>query len=134
MTITNRSLASAGCPELSGQFAAKPCPANRDIFVSMAGFEFTLEVNAPIEVMWGVMTDHERWSDWMPSSKVVLGPEGSPDRNGIGAVRSFMAGKVAVAREEVIGWEPPGCSEEEKLGEKVEGAGGDASATADSKS
>lgn len=95
----------------------------------MAGFEFTLEVNAPIEVMWEVMTDHERWSDWMPSSKVVLDPEGSPDRNGMGAVRNFMVGKIATAREEVIGWEPPGCAEEEKLGEKVEGTGGDASMT-----
>ena len=97
----------------------------------MAGFEFKLEVNAPIEVMWSVMTNHERWSDWMPSSKVVLDPEGSPERNGMGAVRNFMTGKIVMAREEVIGWEPPGCSEEEKLGEKVDekGASGDASMT-----
>jgi len=71
-------------------------------------FEFSVEVDAPQKTMWRVMTDHVRWCDWMPASKVVLEKQGAPERNGLGAVRVFkVAGGVSASREEVVGWESP---------------------------
>jgi len=71
-------------------------------------FEFSVEVNASQNAMWKVVTDHVRWSQWMPAKKVVLAREGSPERNGLGAVRVFkIVGGISAAKEEIVGWEPP---------------------------
>lgn len=72
------------------------------------GFEFSVEVDAPQNVMWRVVTDHVRWSEWMPAKKVLLEKEGSPERNGVGAVRVFkIIGGISAAKEEIVEWEPP---------------------------
>jgi uncharacterized protein YndB with AHSA1/START domain len=68
----------------------------------MQHVEVTRRYNAPIQKVWDVYTDHARWSEWAgtPGSKLVK--EGSPDRNGVGAVRGFAGGM----REEVLEFEP----------------------------
>lgn len=72
------------------------------------GFEFSMEVAATQEIMWATMTDHVRWSDWMPGKEVVLETPGAPEPNGLGAVRVFkVIGGLSASREEVVGWEPP---------------------------
>jgi uncharacterized protein YndB with AHSA1/START domain len=65
--------------------------------------EVTHRYAAPPQVVWDVYTDHARWSEWAgtPGSKLVV--EGSPDRNGVGAVRAFVGG----LREEILEFEPP---------------------------
>lgn len=66
------------------------------------------DVKAPQDVMWAVMTDHARWADWLPGEKVIVDPVGSPDPNGLGAVRTFVLKRGrSAAKEEVVGWEPP---------------------------
>jgi len=57
----------------------------------------------PPSAVWEVYTDHAGWSAWsgLPGAKLVR--EGSVDRNGTGAIRSF-AGSV---REEVLDFEAP---------------------------
>ncbi len=69
----------------------------------MEHVEVTRRYDAPIEKVWDVYTDHARWSEWsgMPGSRLVR--EGTPDRNGVGAVRAFAGG----TREEVLSFEPP---------------------------
>lgn len=57
-------------------------------------------------IVWEVVSDHERMSEWTPSRKVVLEHPGSPDRNGVGAIRALhMFGPTI--RERVTGFEPP---------------------------
>ena len=63
-------------------------------------------IAAPQEVVWEVMTDHQLYSRWTPSSRVDLEIEGSPEPNGVGAVRAFRTGPVST-REEVTVFEPP---------------------------
>jgi hypothetical protein len=55
---------------------------------------------------WEVVSDHERMSEWTPSRAVVLETPGSPDRNGVGAVRALhMFGPTV--RERITAFEPP---------------------------
>ncbi|CAM3897498.1 SRPBCC family protein [Smaragdicoccus niigatensis] len=49
----------------------------------------TATVSAPIDKVWSVVADHEGMAKWGPGRglNVTLTQEGSPDRNGVGAVR-----------------------------------------------
>ncbi len=73
--------------------------------VSVA-FASSTRIDAPVEVVWAVMTDHVRWARWGTSKRVTIERPGVPSPNGLGAVRCFHAGPVKV-REEVTAWEPP---------------------------
>ena len=66
---------------------------------------FTRRIEAPLETVWEVMTDHHLYSRWTPARKVTLDKEGSPDRNGLGAVRVFHAGPFKT-KEQITEWEP----------------------------
>ena len=44
-------------------------------------------VSAPIDTVWAVLTDHRGMATWAPGLTVSLGTPGSPDPNGVGAVR-----------------------------------------------
>lgn len=72
----------------------------------MQTFSSSTPISAPPEIVWEVMTDHQLYSRWSPSSRVDLEVEGSPDRNGVGAVRAFRTGPVST-REEVTAFDPP---------------------------
>ncbi len=58
---------------------------------------------APPEAVWAVYVDHARWSEWAgtPGSRLIV--RGSPDPNGVGAVRGFFGGM----REEIKSFDPP---------------------------
>ncbi|HEX6493014.1 MAG TPA: SRPBCC family protein [Candidatus Dormibacteraeota bacterium] len=62
--------------------------------------------NAPVERVWAVLADARRWKEWTALRTSELEREGSPDPDGVGALRRFGAGPVAT-REEVVGFEPP---------------------------
>ena len=72
----------------------------------MQTFSSSTPISAPPEIVWEVMTDHQLYSRWSPSSRVDLEVEGSPYRNGVGAVRAFRTGPVST-REEVTAFDPP---------------------------
>jgi uncharacterized protein YndB with AHSA1/START domain len=59
--------------------------------------------NAVPEAVWAVYVDHARWSEWagVPGSRLII--RGSPDPNGVGAVRGFLDG----TREEIKSFDPP---------------------------
>ena len=61
---------------------------------------------APIEVVFTVLADASRWSDWTRMSETTLEREGDPDPVGVGAIRRFRTGPIR-SREEVTGYEPP---------------------------
>ncbi len=63
-------------------------------------------IDAPPEIAWEVMTDHELYARWVPRSRVELEVEGSPERNGVGAVRVFRIGPVGTY-EEITAFEAP---------------------------
>ncbi len=57
------------------------------------------------DAVFAVYTDHARWKEWAGFPGSSLEKEGSPDRNGVGAVRILGAGPGQVA-EEVLEFEP----------------------------
>jgi uncharacterized protein YndB with AHSA1/START domain len=59
----------------------------------------------PAERVFRRYCDHASWSDWAGVGRVYLTREGSPDANGVGAVRAFSANPGL--REEVTAFEPP---------------------------
>jgi uncharacterized protein YndB with AHSA1/START domain len=46
-------------------------------------------VNAPIDTVWATLTDHVGMAGWAPGIRVSLGKPGTPDPNGLGAVRQI---------------------------------------------
>ncbi len=70
---------------------------------------FSIEIAAPQKKVWEIMTDHERYVKWSPAKNVTYAREGSPEKNGLGAIRVFhtMLPDKMNPREEVIGWDPP---------------------------
>jgi uncharacterized protein YndB with AHSA1/START domain len=59
----------------------------------------------PVDRVFRRYTDHVGWSDWAGLGRVRLTREGSPDRDGVGAVRAFST--APTLREEVTVFEPP---------------------------
>ncbi|MCW2787644.1 MAG: MxaD family protein [Marmoricola sp.] len=67
----------------------------------------TATVERPVEHVWAVLADHEGMSAWGPGLTVTLVTEGTPDRNGLGAVRRITApGPMPAIVEEVVAFEP----------------------------
>jgi hypothetical protein len=69
-------------------------------------FHVVRTADAPVEVVWAVVSDHAGWSSWtaLPSSE--LEREGAVERDGVGAIRAFRTGRW-VTREEVTVFQPP---------------------------
>jgi uncharacterized protein YndB with AHSA1/START domain len=72
----------------------------------MASFTFTREIAAPPETVFGVLTDHRKYSELTPLRKSELEREGEADPNGVGAIRKLTVVGPPM-REEVIAYEAP---------------------------
>lgn len=62
-------------------------------------------IQAPIELVFETLSDHESMHTWPGVSKSKLVTEGSP-RNGVGAVRALKTGGLTL-HEEVVLYESP---------------------------
>jgi uncharacterized protein YndB with AHSA1/START domain len=71
----------------------------------MPSFELERRFEAPADIVWDVLTDHRAYEAWGAASKATLETEGTPDVNGVGAVRRLAEGPIAV-REKVLEFEP----------------------------
>jgi uncharacterized protein YndB with AHSA1/START domain len=56
--------------------------------------------------LFELVADTEGYPAWSSFDSGRLEREGSPDRNGLGAIRNFRRGRVT-GREEVVAYEPP---------------------------
>jgi len=66
-------------------------------------------IHHPIDEVFRRYTDHEGWSEWTGLGQVWLTKQGTPHRDGVGAVRAFK--RTPGLREEVTLYEPPGRME-----------------------
>jgi uncharacterized protein YndB with AHSA1/START domain len=65
-------------------------------------------VAAPIETVWDKLSDHVGMSQWGPGITVTMDKVGTPDPNGIGAVRRIASpGPGPDIVEEVVTFEAP---------------------------
>jgi uncharacterized protein YndB with AHSA1/START domain len=65
-------------------------------------------VAAPIETVWDKLTNHVGMTQWSPGITVTMDKSGSPDPNGVGAVRRIaLPGPGPDIVEEVVAFEAP---------------------------
>ena len=72
----------------------------------MQEIELAREIEAPIETVFAVLTDHEGMVRWSRAREVVLRHPGDPEPNGVGAVRVIRASGLAI-EEEITAFDPP---------------------------
>jgi uncharacterized protein YndB with AHSA1/START domain len=72
----------------------------------MPSFELERRIAAPVHTVWDVLTDHRAYARWAGVDESVLEREGSPDPNGVGAVRRVRKA-IATIREEIVASEMP---------------------------
>ncbi|KAA0236092.1 MAG: hypothetical protein JJLCMIEE_00760 [Acidimicrobiales bacterium] len=65
----------------------------------MPAFESIQHSTAPVETVWEVLSDHEGMPSWARVKSVELEQQGSPDANGVGAVRVLRSGPIRVVEE-----------------------------------
>jgi uncharacterized protein YndB with AHSA1/START domain len=69
-------------------------------------FELQSRIDAPVERVWALVSDHVGWQEWSGAQEVVLRQQGDPAPNGLGAIRVLRRGGLAL-EEEVTGFDPP---------------------------
>lgn len=69
------------------------------------GFRLVRRIDAPVEVVWGLLADHAAYEEWTPVPVSRLEATGAEQRDGVGAVRFLGAGPVGT-REEVVAFTP----------------------------
>ena len=62
--------------------------------------------DAPIDMVWALVSHAETWHDWASFTTSTLEREGAPTPDGVGAVRRFGF-PVYTSREEVVAFEAP---------------------------
>lgn len=67
----------------------------------MLEFDVRAETRAPPEEVWALLTDADRWPEWVPFDEVV-----HESGQQVGALRRVRSGRVTT-RERVVAWEPP---------------------------
>jgi uncharacterized protein YndB with AHSA1/START domain len=72
----------------------------------MANFTLRTLVNAPIDVVFDVLTDHRSYTEFSPLRSVTLEREGDPAPNGVGAIRVLKLAGPPI-REEVVEYVKP---------------------------
>jgi uncharacterized protein YndB with AHSA1/START domain len=66
----------------------------------------TRHSTAPIEAVWSLVSQADRWREWASFTVSKLERAGAPVPDGVGAIRNFGF-PVFTSREEVVAFEPP---------------------------
>ena len=61
---------------------------------------------APVEAVWPLLGEAERWKQWSFLTRTELERPGAPEPDGAGAIRRFSRMGIG-SREQVVAWEPP---------------------------
>jgi len=71
----------------------------------MRQIELVQEIQAAVGQVWNILVDHERMPQWMPVREVVRRRPGTPDPNGVGAIRT-LRGSGVVVEERITSFKP----------------------------
>src|SRR6476469_2209847 len=68
-------------------------------------YTYSHEVSSSPQKVWDIASDHEGMASWTPLRSVQLEQEGTPERNGVGAIRRLnLVGPPM--REQITAFEP----------------------------
>lgn len=82
--------------------AGGPDPVRSGTYV----YRVEARTDAPVEDVWPLLGEAGRWRDWSFLTGSGLERTGSPEPDGVGAIRRFTSYGVG-SREEVLAWDPP---------------------------
>jgi len=68
-------------------------------------FEVRRRIAAPVQDVWDTLIDHRGYKTWTPVLRSELEQVGTPDMNGVGALRALGVGPI-LAKELVVEFEP----------------------------
>lgn len=63
-------------------------------------------VEAPIDSVWRLVANARGYAEWAAMTRSTLEVEGSPEPDGVGAIRNFGTTRV-ISREQVVAFDPP---------------------------
>jgi hypothetical protein len=69
-------------------------------------FEVVSRTSAPVDRVWPLLGEAERWKEWSFLDRSDLDRPGDPVPDGVGAVRRFTRLGIG-SREQVVLWDPP---------------------------
>lgn len=69
-------------------------------------YEVTAATQAPPEIVWPLVGEAAQWRKWSFLTRSFLLRDGTPEPDGVGALRRFAVGPFG-SEEEVVAWEPP---------------------------
>jgi uncharacterized protein YndB with AHSA1/START domain len=72
----------------------------------MPSFELFARSPAPVEAVWRRLADGRTWSEWNAFGTSELEREGTPEPDGVGAIRRLGQGPI-VSREQILEFDPP---------------------------
>jgi len=75
--------------------------------VGGSAYRVEATTRADREQVWPLVGEARRWREWSFLTATGLEREGTPEPDGVGAVRRFSRFGVG-SREEVVAWDPPG--------------------------
>jgi hypothetical protein len=91
---------SQGCITASSPAPEPVPPSGRWSFSSSA------HSAAPVETVWPLVGEAERWKEWSWMNRTYLLRPGEPVPDAVGAVRRFALGPSG-SKEEVVAWDAP---------------------------
>lgn len=69
-------------------------------------FEASARTTAAPEMVWPLLGETARWKEWSWMTRAELVRPGTPEPEGVGALRRFGLGPGG-SREKVVAWDPP---------------------------
>jgi uncharacterized protein YndB with AHSA1/START domain len=72
----------------------------------MQSFELYARSPAPVEAVWRRLADVRTWCEWNAFGTSELEREGTPEPDGVGAIRRLGQGPV-ISREQILEFDPP---------------------------
>lgn len=81
----------------------------------MAEIHTEVLIQAPIQAVWDRYMDHANATEWLPMKSSELTRPGAEDPNGLGAIRTFKRGGLALV-EEVVTADAPTYMEYRLIG------------------
>ncbi len=85
---------------------SKPAGSRPDGPRGRRTFEVQARSSAPVEEVFPLIGEAARWKDWSFLDRTMLVRTGSPDPEGVGALRRFTSHGIGTT-EEVVAYDPP---------------------------
>ncbi len=85
---------------------SEPAAARSDRPRGRRSFAVSARASAPVDEVWPLIGEADRWKEWSFLDRSGLLHPGSPDPEGVGAVRRFTSHGIG-STEEVIAYDPP---------------------------